>query len=123
MSDSPTVFIVDDDTAAAESVAALLASVNLPFQIYRTAEDFLSHFRDSQRGCLVLDIRLPGMSGLELYQLLQDRELKIPTIFISGHMDADACQQAMHEGALACLEKPYTGDDLCQMIQNALQNS
>jgi FixJ family two-component response regulator len=118
--DEPIVFIVDDDEAAAASVAALMSVLGFASKLFPNADLFLESYESAQRGCLVLDIRLPGMNGLELFKTLRERGYEIPTILISGHMDSDACREALKEGALACLEKPYAGQDLCSLVQSAI---
>ena len=113
MPDDPTVFVVDDDQAAAESVAALMMSVGRRVEIYDSAETFLAAYDGSRKGCLVLDIRLPGMSGLELQQVLVEQGIDIPVIVMSGHTPEP-------NGVAAFLEKPYSGEKLCEAIQQAL---
>jgi FixJ family two-component response regulator len=119
--DKPTVFVVDDDDAAAASVAALMGVVGLRALVFHSAEAFLDAYDGTGSGCLVLDIRLTGMSGLDLRKVLHQRGLEIPTILISGHIDSDSCQEALRGGVVACLEKPYDGQELCTLVQSALR--
>lgn len=116
----PSVFVVDDDEAAADSVAALMSAVGFSSVVFHSAEEFLEKFDGSQSGCLILDIRLTGMSGLALYELMRERGWKIPTIFISGHADPSISDDLIKRGAVGCLEKPYAGEDLCRMVKVAL---
>ena len=87
--------------------------------MFDSAEDFLQTFDGSQRGCLILDIRLRGMSGLELHAHLRNRGYSIPTIFISGHIEAESCDST-DDDVVAYLEKPYDGQDLCGLVRTAL---
>lgn len=118
MSDS-TVFIVDDDAAAAASVAALAQSLGLQAESFSSAEEFLDRY-DGRPGCLVLDVRLKGMSGLELQQQLDGRGIDLAAIIISGHADRDLYDEALANGAVACLEKPYDGRKFCEALLAAL---
>lgn len=121
MTDRGTVFIVDDDTAAAASVAALMSAARIPCEMFESAEAFLDSYDGSRAGCLILDVRLSGMNGFELHQTLQQRQLEIPTILVSGHADSDARLRALREGAIACLEKPYAGRELCALVRSVLK--
>ncbi|MCA9266844.1 MAG: response regulator [Planctomycetales bacterium] len=120
MTERGTVFIVDDDEAAAASVEALMASIGLTSQTYGSAEAFLEDFDGTRRGCLVLDVRLPGMSGFELQRVLADRNLRVPIVFVSGHTDRERGEEALCSGALACLSKPFNGNQLCDIVLEAL---
>lgn len=120
MTDDRTVFVVDDDAAAADSVAALMSAIGLKTEVFGSAEDFLQSFDGNRGGCLVLDIRLTGMSGLTLHETLRERGWQIPTIFISGHADPRMVDDLIEGGAMACLEKPYAGEELCKMVGTAL---
>ena len=114
------VLVVDDDDASAESVAALMMSIGLDAETYDTAERFLNEFDGRPDACLVLDVRLPGMSGLQLQRALESRNLAIPIVMISGHADHDESREALGRGAIAFLEKPYTADEFCQKVKAAL---
>ncbi len=116
----PTVFVVDDDAAVRDSVRFLLRSVGLPTQAFPSATEFLESYRTSQPGCLVLDVRMPAMSGLELQQELNLRGATIPVVFITGHGDIPMAVEAMQHGAFDFLQKPFRDQDLIDRIQKAL---
>jgi two-component system, LuxR family, response regulator FixJ len=117
---SPIVFVVDDDEAVRSSLRLLLKSVGLAATALSTAQEFLSNYRPQQPGCLVLDVRMPGMSGMELQQQLNMRGAVIPVIFISGHGDIPMAVEAMQQGAFDFLQKPFRDQDLIDRIQRAL---
>jgi len=117
---APTVFIVDDDEAVRNSLRLLLKSVGLPAIALPTAQEFLSQYDPQQPGCLVLDVRMPGMSGLELQEQLNVRGAMIPVIFITGHGDIPMAVEAMQQGAFDFLQKPFRDQDLIDRIQRAL---
>jgi len=116
----PTVFIVDDDEAVRNSLRLLLKSVGLSAVALPTAQDFLSKYDPKQPGCLILDVRMPGMSGLELQEQLNVRGAMIPVIFITGHGDIPMAVEAMQQGAFDFLQKPFRDQDLIDRIQRAL---
>jgi two-component system, LuxR family, response regulator FixJ len=118
---SPVVFVVDDDDAVRGSLRLLLKSVGLAAQPFGSAQDFLEHYSPDQPGCLVLDVRMPGMSGLELQQQLNVRGVVIPVIFITGHGDVPMAVEAMQHGAFDFLQKPFRDQDLIDRIQRALE--
>ena len=120
MSEHQIVFIVDDDVAAAASVAALMTSIGYESRVYHSGEEFLEDSDGNVGGCLVLDIRLSGISGLEVLAELNRRQQPIPTILISGHADPESCKRALEMGAVACLEKPYTSKQLCDIVASVL---
>ena len=115
-----TVFVVDDDEAVRNSLRFLLKSVGLPTQTLPSATEFLATYQPSQPGCLVLDVRMPAMSGLELQQQLNLRGATIPVIFITGHGDIPMAVEAMQHGAFDFLQKPFRDQDLIDRIQKAL---
>jgi two-component system, LuxR family, response regulator FixJ len=117
---APVVFVVDDDEAVRNSLRLLLKSVGLAASTLPTAQEFLSTYRPNQPGCLVLDVRMPGMSGMELQQQLNIRGAVIPVIFISGHGDIPMAVEAMQQGAFDFLQKPFRDQDLIDRIQRAL---
>jgi len=117
----PTVFVVDDDEGVRNSLRFLLKSVGLQSQALASAGEFLDSYEPSQRGCLVLDVRMPGMSGLELQQQLNLRGAVIPVIFITGHGDVPMAVEAMQQGAFDFLQKPFRDQDLIDRIQRALE--
>jgi len=118
---SPIVFVVDDDDAVRGSLRLLLKSVGLAAQPYGSAQEFLQHYTPEQPGCLVLDVRMPGMSGLELQQQLNVRGAVLPVIFITGHGDVPMAVEAMQHGAFDFLQKPFRDQDLIDRIQRALE--
>ena len=114
------VFIVDDDEAVRSSVRLLIRSVGLQAQVYASAHDFLAAYDPRHPGCLLLDVRMPGMSGLELQQELNRRGATIPVVFISGHSDVPMAVEAMQQGAFDFLPKPFRDQDLLDRVQRAL---
>jgi two-component system response regulator FixJ len=117
---SPIVFVVDDDEAVRNSLRLLLKSLGLAASALPTAQEFLDTYRPNQPGCLVLDVRMPGMSGMELQQQLNLRGAVIPVIFISGHGDIPMAVEAIQQGAFDFLQKPFRDQDLIDRIQRAL---
>src|SRR5579872_6677817 len=116
----PTVFVVDDDEGVRNSLRFLLKSVGLATRALPSAAEFLEVYKPSQPGCLVLDVRMPGMSGLELQQQLNLRGAVIPVIFITGHGDIPMAVEAMQQGAFDFLQKPFRDQDLIERIHRAL---
>ena len=117
---APVVFIVDDDDAVRGSLRLLLKSVGLAATALPTAQEFLDKYDPQQPGCLILDVRMPGMSGMELQQQLNVRGATIPVIFITGHGDIPMAVEAMQQGAFDFLQKPFRDQDLIDRIQRAL---
>jgi RNA polymerase sigma factor (sigma-70 family) len=117
----PTVFVVDDDAAVREGLQALLESEGLRTATYASAEAFLAAFQPGQSGCLVVDVRMRGMSGLELQSQLAREQLGIPVIIISGHGDIPTAVRAVKTGALDFLEKPVDPQVLLERIRDALR--
>lgn len=121
MKDSPpVVFVVDDDEAVRESVKKLLASVGLKAETFGTTQEFLSRKRPPVPACLVLDVRLPDVSGLEFQRQLIDAGIEIPIIFITGHGDIPMTVRAMKAGAVEFLTKPFRGQELLDAVQEAI---
>lgn len=118
-----TVFIVDDDEAVRESLEDLLDSVGLNVQTYASAADFLAGYSADELGCLILDVRMPGMSGLELQQELNRRNMSLPVIILTGHGDVPMAVQAMKQGALDFIQKPFRDQNLLDQVNKALDNS
>jgi len=117
----PTVFIVDDDEAVRNSLRLLVKSVGLTAAALVSAQEFLATYDPLQPGCLLLDVRMPGMSGLELQQRLNLLGAVIPVIFITGHGDVPMAVEAMQQGAFDFLQKPFRDQDLIDRIQRALE--
>jgi len=121
MSDhEPTVFVVDDDEPVRDAIAMLLDTVDLPCETFASAQDFLGAYDASRTGCLVLDIRMPGMSGLELHERLLELQAPVPIVFITGHGDIPMAVEAMKRGALDFIRKPFRDQELLDRIQEAL---
>ena len=116
----PIVMVVDDDSGVRNAMRSLLKSVGLASQLHGSAQDFLESYDPLQPGCLVLDIRMPGMSGLELQQELNMRGATIPVIFMTGHGDVPMAVEAMQHGAFDFLQKPFRDQDLLDRIQKAI---
>jgi len=116
-----TVFIVDDDPAVIKLVTELVGAIGLRAQSWRSADTFLAAYAPTGPGCLVLDVRLPGMSGLELQKELTRRGATLPVILITGHADVRMAVEAMKAGALEFFEKPFRMQDLCDKIQEAVK--
>jgi FixJ family two-component response regulator len=118
---TPTVFIVDDDARIRAATQRLLRTVGLYSESFATPQDFLRHKLPDGPSCLVLDVRLPGMSGLEVQQKLIEAGAQIPIIFITSHGDIPMTVKAMKSGALEFLTKPFRDQDLIDAIQQALK--
>lgn len=116
----PTVFVVDDDHAARSSLRLLLKSMGLTTLAYESAPEYLQAHDGSEPGCMLLDVRMPGMSGLELQDELRSRGKTIPVIFITGHGDVAMAVQAMQRGAFDFLPKPFRDQELLDRVQRAL---
>ena len=116
-----TVFVVDDDQAVRDSLRQLLQAVGLRVQTYASAQDFLSAYRPDTPGCLVLDIRMPGMGGLDLQSQLVQQGVRLPIIFLTGHGDVPAAVQALKAGAMDFLQKPVNSQSLLDLVQQAVR--
>ncbi len=121
--DTPTVFIVDDDTRMRAAMQRLLKTVGLHSESFATPQDFLSCQLPDGPSCLVLDVRLPGMSGLDVQHKLNEAGVQIPIIFITGHGDIPMTVKAMKSGAVEFLTKPFRDQDLLDAIQQALKSN
>lgn len=120
MSDDQTVFIVDDDEGVRDGLSLLLATIGQSCELYESAQDFLDAYDDDKRGCLVLDIRMPRMTGLDLQKKLLEMESSLPIIFITGHGDIPMAVEAMRRGALDFIRKPFREHELLERINEAL---
>lgn len=120
MNAEPTVFVVDDDQAMRNSLKWLIESIGMQVRTYSSADEFLSSYYPGQAGCLLLDVRMPGMSGLELQAHLARRESRLPVIIITGHGDVAMAVKAMKAGAVDFIEKPFHDEELLSSIRNAL---
>ena len=119
----PIVFVVDDDASVREAIASLVRSVRLDVHSFGSAQEFLDAEPPERPACLVLDVRLPGSSGLDLQRELRARGVGIPIIFLTGYGDVPMSVRAMKEGALEFLIKPFRDQDLLDAIQQALERS
>ena len=118
--DNPCVFVVDDDRSIRDSLRHLIRSMGLNVQTFASAQEFLASPRPGAPSCLVLDVQLPGLSGLDLQQELSRHEVQIPIIFITGHGDIPMTVRAMKAGAVEFLTKPCRDDDLLDAIEQAI---
>jgi FixJ family two-component response regulator len=117
---TPTVFVVDDDDLVRAAIQGMLKSVGLRSETFGTAQEFLGSKRPDGPSCLVLDVRLPGVSGLDFQRELADAGIRIPIIFITGHGDIPMTVKAMKSGAVEFLTKPFRDQDLLDAIHQAL---
>ena len=124
MNDAPAVvFVVDDDPSMREALQMVLRSVRLHAQVFATPREFLAAARPDVPGCLILDVRMPGSSGLDLQQQLVDARIEIPIIFLSGHADVRVSVRAMKAGAVEFLTKPVSDQELLDAVHHALARS
>lgn len=121
MNYQPTVFIVDDDPAVRDSLRWLLESMRLKVATFESAEEFIKYYTMHMVGCLVLDVRMPGMSGLQLQQYLTKQKYALPIIFITGHGDIPMAVRAIQAGAMYFLEKPFEDQVLLDYVHEALE--
>jgi FixJ family two-component response regulator len=123
MSEIPLISIVDDDDAVRISMQRLVSSAGFRAEAFATAEDFLHARPQQDTACVIIDVRMPGMSGLELQRRLITVHRPIPMIFITAHDDDEARTQALQAGAVAFLNKPFSDEVLLRAVQSALQSS
>ena len=116
----PTVYLVDDDRSMRDAISSLVRSAGLNVETFSSAQEFLNHIRVENCACLVLDIRMPRMSGLDLQHVLKALGVYIPVIFITGHGDIPMAVRAIKSGALDFLTKPFRDDELLEAIDKAL---
>jgi FixJ family two-component response regulator len=119
--EGPIVFVVDDDRSVRDSLRRLITSVGLRVEVFPSAQAFLSAPRPDVPGCLVLDVRLPGLSGLDLQRDLAQSHATLPIIFLTGHGDIPMSVQAMKAGAVEFLTKPFRGQELLDAIRHAIE--
>ena len=115
------VYVVDDDQAVRDSLRWLIESVGLKVKTFSNGQELLDNFNDSEISCLVLDVRMPGISGLDLQQRLKNQNSKVPVIIVTGHADVPMAIQAMKAGAFDFIEKPYSDQLLLERIQCAIE--
>jgi len=120
MTSGPTVFVVDDDTRVREGLGRLISSVGLQVEMFPSAQAFLRARRPDAAGCLVLDVRLPGLSGLDLQRELAETDTPLPIIFLTGHGDIPMSVRAMKAGAVEFLTKPFREQELLDAIREAI---
>ena len=118
---APVVFVVDDDSSVRESLRRLISSVGFGVEVFPSAQTFLRARRPDAPGCLVLDVRLPGLSGLDLQRELADTDAALPIIFLTGHGDIPMSVRAMKAGAVEFLTKPFREQDLLDAIRSAIE--
>lgn len=118
--DQPLIYLVDDDEAVRDSLGMLFRSIGLQHQAFASALEFLERYEGKRHSCLVADIRMPGLSGLELQQRLNEQRAEIPIIFITGHGDVPMAVTAMKSGAADFIQKPFRDQDLIDRIHKAL---
>lgn len=121
VSPTPTVFLVDDDHAVRDALSLLLESADLETEAFETASAFLKAYDPDKPGCLVLDIRMPGMSGMELQEALASKEINIPIIFLTGHGNVPMSAKAFRAGAVDFMQKPFDEDVLLERIEEAIE--
>ena len=118
---TPTVFIVDDDLAVLKALARLLRSAGLNVAVFASPQEFLEHYEQNTPGCLVLDVAMPQINGLELHQSLTAQGINLPVIFLTGHGDIPMSVRAIKQGAVDFLTKPVHDCDLIEAINNAIE--
>jgi RNA polymerase sigma factor (sigma-70 family) len=116
------VYVVDDDEPMRDSLVWLLESRGFRVEAYASAEAFLDRLHDEMYGCLVLDVRMPGMSGLELFERLSARGVSLPVIFVTGHGDVPMAVSAVKKGAVDFIEKPFNDEEMLRLVEQCLQS-
>jgi FixJ family two-component response regulator len=114
------VFVVDDDEAVRRSLQALIRLFHLPVECFASAQEFLAVFDGKRRGCLVLDVRLPGLSGVEMHNQLLDSGVRLPTIFITGHAVPPLGEEERKKGVVAVFQKPFRPQALIEVIRKVM---
>src|ERR1700722_262335 len=117
----PTVYVVDDDQATRKSLRWLVETLGVPVQTFHSGASFLDSYDPSQPGCLVLDVMMGGMSGLELQRELNERNIEIPVIVLTGYGDVPTAVRALKNGAVEFLEKPFDGEVLLEQVRRAIE--
>ena len=120
---NPVVFVIDDDEAVRSSLEWLINSVDIDVRTFASADEFLSAYERGHPGCLIVDVRMPGMSGLELQRQLAERSISLPVIIITGHGDVEMAVRAMKAGAFDFVQKPFNDQVLLDLIQSALEKN
>lgn len=117
---SPRVYIIEDDDAVRDSLQLMLESVGRETEVFNSADTFLNSYHPNMAGCIVLDIRMPGMNGMELQRKLNELNAILPIIFVTGHGDVPMAVEAMQQGALDFVQKPYREQELLDKISMAM---
>jgi FixJ family two-component response regulator len=117
---APLIYVVDDDASVREALSSLIRSVGLRVEAFASAQEFLAHPQADAPSCLVLDVQLPGLSGLDLQQELAKADIQIPIVFLTGHGDIPTSVRAIKAGALEFLTKPFNDEDLLDAIQQGI---
>lgn len=120
MSEQPTVFVIDDDGPARDSVCLLVRSMGIRALAFESAEQFLQGFDSDCPGCVITDVRMPGLSGVQLQEALLEKSIEIPVIVLTGYASTALTVRAMKNGAVTLLDKPYQDNDLWDAVRNAL---
>jgi FixJ family two-component response regulator len=120
MTATQTLFVVDDDDAVRRALVGVGALLDVPVKSFAAADEFLEAFTPEQSGCLVLDVKMPRMTGLELQRVLADRGVRLPVVMISGHADVRVAVEAMTLGAVTLLEKPFSLEELLRSVRRGL---
>jgi two-component system, LuxR family, response regulator FixJ len=123
MASDALVYVIDDDDAARDSLAFLLDTAGFSVRTYEAATAFLDELARLERGCIVSDVRMPGITGIELLQRLRDRKIDWPVIVMTGHGDVSLAVEAIKSGAMDFIEKPYPHDELLGAVRSALMNA
>jgi FixJ family two-component response regulator len=118
---APCVFVTDDDASVREAIGFLLGAEGLDYRLCASADELLESVTPEHRGCILLDVRMPGLDGLQAQHALNERGLRLPVIFISGHADVSTAVRAVQAGALDFLEKPFDDELLVEKIRNAIE--
>ncbi|MFV1984514.1 MAG: response regulator transcription factor [Thiohalomonadales bacterium] len=116
-----TVYIVDDDQAVRDSLSWLIESININVEVYSSAQEFLDKYTPDNPGCLIADVRMPGISGLELQKILNEKKFTIPIILITGHGDVPMAVRALKNGAVDFIEKPFNDQVLLERVNQCLE--
>jgi two-component system, LuxR family, response regulator FixJ len=118
----PVVFVVDDDAAIRRSLRFLIESIGLAVETYQTAEQFLDAYNPDRAGCLILDVRMPGMGGLQLQKELADRHVELPIIIVTGYAEVPMAVRALKTGAVDFIEKPFSDQLLLERVREAIES-
>jgi len=119
--ESPLIYVIEDDDATRESFAALFFSQGFQVELFPTGESFLHHFQPARRGCIVTDLRLGALDGIDIHHLLKEAGYAIPVILISGYLNVRTAISAMEQGIFRVIEKPYLEDELVRAVRDALR--